>query len=256
MSEVKQQLNIYNPAEFYAVLGLLTVFSLQHPEADLSSHFEVSEHHGENNATFVVSGHADLHVEQVIGDLANANITVDRSANVWRNHSLNPNLVSPVILSAKGWSITLDWWLDELRYKTNSLKFWSGNSRPVDMLKSFIKHGTGHVDAGGTVFGFDIRSNRDALAVGYSNKDTGEKAGLYPQTEMLCAIGLQHYRPLNLTYYAWQKPIPLSITHAAAIQDVPGVQQSKYEFDARKISQSAWEALPATRTFSAAAGLN
>jgi CRISPR-associated protein Csb3 len=252
MSQFKQPLDIYNPAEFYAALGLLTVFSLQHREATIHSHFEILPHHGENNATFVVSSHADLRPEQVINDLANATVTADKSVNVWRNPKENPMLVSPVTLSSSGWSITLDWWLDELRYETNRLKFWSGNSNPVEMLKSFIKYGTGLVNAGGTVFGFDIRSSRDALVMGYSKKDIRERASLYPQTELLCAIGLQHYRPRNLTYYAWQKSIPLSITHGAAIQDIPGLQQSRYEFEVRKIGQGTKEVIPVKDRFMAA----
>jgi len=48
MSEVKYQLDIYNPAEFYAALGLLTVFSLEHHNAQLWSHFQVHDHAGES----------------------------------------------------------------------------------------------------------------------------------------------------------------------------------------------------------------
>src|SRR6516162_1830969 len=134
MSEAKQQLDIYNPAEFYAALGLLTVLSLQHREAELDSHFELAGHQGENNATFVVSSEAGVRIEPVMDDLAQAKAVPDTSANVWNNPQENPQLVCPVILSSDGWSITLDWWLDELRYQTGSLKLWSGNSKPADML--------------------------------------------------------------------------------------------------------------------------
>jgi CRISPR-associated protein Csb3 len=256
MSEVKLQLDIYNPGEFYAALGLLTVFSLQHPEAYIYSHFQLYRHQGESNAAFVISSQADLRVEQVADDLAKANVATDSSANVWRNpKEKNPILVSPVIFSSNGWSITLDWWLDELRYTpNNSLKLWSGNSNPADMLKSFTKYGEGRVNAGGTVFGFDTRASRDALEVGFSKKDTGERAIVYPRTEVLCAIGLQHYRPRQLRYYAWEKPLPLSITHAAAIQEIPGVPQFPVEFKVHKIGQGAKQVVPSRLSFMAAAG--
>src|SRR5262245_47066607 len=120
MSTVEQRLDVYNPAEFYAALGLLTVFSLQHPKADLSSHFDLSGHQGENNAAFVISSEIDLRREQVTEALRNATVAADRSANVWRNPKENAALISPVIVSSNDWNITLDWWLDELRYRPNN----------------------------------------------------------------------------------------------------------------------------------------
>jgi len=252
MNEIKHELNIYNPAEFFASLGVLTVSGLQHPNADIHSHFAISGHRGESNATLVVRSEALLSLETVVRELANATLVEDKTANVWKNPNENSRLISPVTLKTDTWSITLDWWLDELRWKSSELKFWSGNSRPLEMLRSFIKLGTGFVKAGGTVFGFDTRTSRDALTVGYSKKDTGEKAGLYPLTELLCAIGLQQYRPHNCTYYGWRQSIPLSITHGAAIQEIPGLQQSKYEFAVQKIGQGVKQAFPAAEDFEAA----
>jgi hypothetical protein len=251
MSTVKQHLDIYNPGEFYAALGLLTVFSHQHQGADLYSCFDLSGHQGENNAAFIISSDVELRTEQTTEDLANAIVAPDRSANVWSNpKEKNPFLISPVILSSNRWSITLDWWLDELRYRPNNrLKMWSGNSNPADMLKFFIKQGTGRINAGGTVFGFDTRTSRDALAVGFSKKDTGEKAGLYPRTELLCAIGLQRYRPQEYAYYAWEKRVPLSLTHAAAIQEFPGISQFRVVFDVHKVGQGAKEVVPLRNGF-------
>src|SRR5579872_460982 len=141
MGIVKSQLDIYNPAEYISALGLLTVFSLQHPGTDILSQFQVAGHLGNDNATFIASCDKDLSLEQVSTDLANADVRVDKTANVWRNPRENPQLVAPVILAASSWSVVLDWWLDDLRYKTNGLKLWSGNSNPVDMLRSFIRLG-------------------------------------------------------------------------------------------------------------------
>ncbi len=255
MYEVKQPLDIHNPSQFYGALGLLTLISLRQPACDLYSCFEILCHQGESNATFVISGDLDLQLEQVTSELTHAVATADTGANIWKNPKEKPELISPVILSSNGWSIVLDWWLDPLRYETNhALKLWAGNSKPVDMLKSFIKQGEGFARTGGTVFGFDTRTSRDSLSVGYSRKDTKEKAGSFPQAELLCAIGLQRYRPHNLTYYAWHRPVPLSITYVAAIQEIPGLPQSRFEFAVRKIGQGAKEVTPAQNTFSAASG--
>jgi len=246
ISTITHPLDIYNPAEFFASLGLLTALSLQHPDAEMFSHFVISGHQGDHNAVFVIGSLAELSLQQVITDLASAQVNEDRNANVWRNREENPKLISPVIVSANGWSTVLDWWLDDLRWRSGLLKLWSGNSSPLEMLKVFIKlvkSGTDLVNAGGTLFGFDTRVSRDAMGMGYSKKDTGEKAGVYPLTELLSALGLQRYRPRRREYYAWQKPIPLSITHAAAVQEMPGIGQRLYVFDVQKIGQGAKQAL-------------
>lgn len=245
MHKITHEFDVYNPAEFFASLGILTAFALQYPQADIRSHFVISAHRGETNAALVISSDVPLYLEKAMSELRTANLTEDKTANVWKNPGLNPKLFSPVIITTASWSITLDWWLDELRMEANDLKFWAGNSTPVDMLMSFIKLGTDFANAGGSVFGFDTRSSRDALTVGYSKRDTGEKAGLYPMTELLCAIGLQQYRPSNFTYYAWRETIPVNITHAAAILEIPGLRQSRYKFQVQKISQGAAQVFPA-----------
>jgi hypothetical protein len=232
------KLNIYNPAEFYGVLGVLTVLSLRHLQSDIMSHFEVSGRRGDNNTTFIVSSDADLSLERVINDLKHATVTEDKSANVWNKKEIaNAGYFTPVTLSSGGWSIVLDWWLDELRNKASELKCWSGTATPKAMLESFIKNceHAGEINSGGSRFGFDTRSSRDALEMGYSMKDTGEKTGVYPQTELLCAIGLQEYRPRQSAYYAWHKSVPVSITHGAAIQEVNGLQQIRYDFEVQMI---------------------
>ena len=242
MKQFRHQLDIYNPGEFYAALGLLTVFSLQHRPADLDSHFELLGHQGDNNSELLISSERELRAEDVSDELKTAQVTADTTANIWRNPREKASLSCPVVLSTKRWSIVLDWWLDELRYApASNLKLWSGNSNPADMLRTFIRLGGGSVHAGGTVFGFDTRISRDALAVGFSKKDTRQKAALYPRTELLCAIGLQQYRPRNCAYYAWHSQIPLSVTHAAAMMEIPGLPQTRIEFEIRKIGQGAKE---------------
>lgn len=242
MFQIYHSLDIYNPGEFFASLGLLTVFSLQQSEAEMVSHFEISGDEGEDNATFVLDSSAELNMQKAIDDLANSQVQEDTEANVWRNAKVNPRLFSPVILSANGWRITLDWWLDALHWEPSLLKLWSGTSSPLEMMRAFSRLGMTFVNAGGTLFGFDTRASRDAGDIGYSKKDTREKAALHPLTELLSAIGLQRYKPRRFAYFAWQKPIPLPITHAAAIQEVPGTGQRLYTFTVRKIGQGAKQA--------------
>ena len=243
------KIDIYNPAQVYAVFGALTVFSKQRAKADILSHFEIEHHTGENNTTFVVEAEADLSLANLIAGLRKAKITDDEDAPVSRNTRINsPTYLLPVNLHSDGWEIALDWWLDEFQYdvrKKPRLKMYAGDSSPLNMLKqyqSLIKEGDSldsyvKLKTGKSAFGFDTRISRDSLDAGYSANTLGEAVKLFPLTEMLCAIGLQEYAPTSEAYFAWRKPIPVSIAHAAAIQEVPGTQQSRYEFTIKKVSQ-------------------
>jgi len=247
MSEIELTLNINNPADYYAALGVMTILSLQTRDADIRSHFKIAEHIGQDNSTFVISSDTDFDLDRVFDDLMNTKVEEDKVANVWRNKNIkNPAFVAPATLTAPTWDITLDWWLDDLRHDTSELKCWSGTARPVDMLKSFIKNAGngGKVNVVGSVFGFDIRSSRDALQLGYSMKDTGEKTSVYPRTELLAAIGLQRFRPRRSAYFAWQKPVTLSVAHGAAVQEIGGLQQIKYDFEIRKVGQGVKQVVP------------
>jgi CRISPR-associated protein Csb3 len=247
MAEIR--LDIYNPAQFYAVLGMLTVFSQQHPDTVILSHFQIEHHTGENNAEFVMESEADLILANIIADLRTAKITDEKSVPVSRNEKIkNPTYLLPVNLQGNGWSLLLDWWLDEFQYdvrKNPRLKMYAGDSSPLNMLKqyqSLIKDGDTldsfvKLKTGKSAFGFDTRISRDSLAAGYSANTLGEAVKLFPLTEMLCGIGLQQFRPTSEAYFAWQKPIPVSIAHAAAIQEVIGTDQNRYQFSIRKVSQ-------------------
>ena len=92
-----------------------------------------------------------------------------------------------------------------------------------DILQHAVK-----VKSGKSSFGFDTRASRDALILGYSQKDAGDPSALYPETEFLCAIGLQNFKPVRTSYYVWRRPVPVSIAHVAAIQEVSGLRQDKY----------------------------
>jgi CRISPR-associated protein Csb3 len=84
------------------------------------------------------------------------------------------------------------------------------------------------VKRGKSSFGFDTRASRDALRQGYSEKEAGDASALYPETEFLCAIGLQNFRPTKDSYFVWRRPVPISISHVAAVQEVAGLRQDKY----------------------------
>jgi CRISPR-associated protein Csb3 len=215
--EIKLKLDVYNPAEFYGALGFLELVSQQ--DCSVTSHFE-SEACTGANSTFLLRT-KDI----VLPDLSAIKVTAQKYKDA---------LIAPVTVDG----LELNWWLNQFRDDKNSLKMWAGTSRPVDMLKRYqqlmgvfdenvLQHLV-KVKRGKSSFGFDTRASRDALRQGYSEKEAGDASALYPETEFLCAIGLQNFRPAKDSYFVWRRPVPVSISHVAAIQEVAGVRQDKY----------------------------
>lgn len=216
--EIKLKLDVYNPAEFYGALGFLELVSWQ--DGDVMSHFE-SEGSTGANSTFLLRS-KDI----VLPDLRAIKVTAQRYKDP---------LTAPVTVDG----LELNWWLNQFRDDKSSLKMWAGTSRPVDMLNKYQSLSTGDINedtlqhavkvkTGKSSFGFDIRASRDALTLGYSQKEARDASALYPETEFLCAIGLQNFRPAKDSYFVWRRPVPISISHVASIQEVAGLRQDKY----------------------------
>lgn len=225
--EFRLELDVYNPAEYYAALGLLELAARESDE--LLAHFDSAGTTG-LTSTFVVANLACL------PDLRAISIRA-------LDHS-DP-LIAPVMLDD---SLELNWWLNNYRTEKSDLKLWAGTSRPVDMLRRYqdlaeaidenVLRRSIKTKTGKSSFGFDTRASRDALAVGYSQKEAGDASILYPATEFLCAIGLQNFRPVSdLLYYVWRRPVPVSVAHAAAVQEIPGLKQDRYAISLAFVGQ-------------------
>jgi len=216
--ELRLNLDVYNPAEFYACLALLEL--VFHQDSEVLAHFETDGSTGVHS-TFVLRGKIQ------IPDLR----TIRIAAVPFRDP-----LTSPVLLDDQ---LELNWWLNQYRTEKSELKLWAGTSRPSEMLQKY-QAAVGMLDVntlqqsvktktGKSSFGFDIRASRDALAIGYSQKQSGDASVLYPATEFLCAVGLQNFRPVSdFRYFVWRRPVPISIAHAAAVQEIPGLNQDAY----------------------------
>jgi CRISPR-associated protein Csb3 len=215
--EIKLKLDVYNPAEFYGALGFLELVSQQ--DESIMAHFE-SEGSTGASSTFLLRSKDIL-----LPDLRAIKVTAQRYKDP---------LTAPVTVDG----LEINWWLNQFQDDKSSLKMWAGASRPLDMLTTYqqlmgtldenvLQHLV-KVKRGKSSFGFDTRASRDALRQGYSEKEAGDASALYPETEFLCAIGLQNFRPAKDSYFVWRRPVPMSISHVAAIQEVAGLRQDKY----------------------------
>jgi hypothetical protein len=244
--EIKLKLDAYNPAEFYGTLGLLELVSQQ--DAGVTSHFESDGATGANS-TFVLRTEKDIQLPDL------------RAIKIVAQKYKDP-LIAAVMVDAKPSleSLELNWWLNEFRDDKNGFKMWAGTSRPVDMLRKYqqlmgkldenvLQHAV-KVKIGKSSFGFDTRASRDALMLGYSQKEAGDASALYPETEFLCAVGLQNFGPVKDSYFVWRRPVPVSIAHAAAVQDVAGLQQDKYTMGVGFVGQGLRAIISVTRDVS------
>jgi CRISPR-associated protein Csb3 len=235
--EIKLKLDVYNPAEIYGALKFLELVSWQ--DGGVMSHFE-SEGSTGANSTFLLRT-KDI----VLPDLRAIKVTAQKYKDP---------LTAPVTVDGR----ELNWWLNQFRDDASDLKMWAGTSRPVEMLKNYQSLSTGEihedmlqhavkVKTGKSSFGFDTRASRDALTLGYSQKEAGDASTLYPETEFLCAIGLQNFRPAKDSYFVWRRPIPVSIAHGAVIQEVAGLRWDKYMMRMKKVSKGLWAIESVTR---------
>lgn len=225
--EFRLHLDVYNPAEYYAALGLLELVTWHGDE--VLAHFDTAGTTGATS-TFVLRDLACL------PDL--------RAISIRALDHPDP-LIAPVMLHDR---LELNWWLNDYRTEKSELKLWAGTTRPLDMLRRYQDVAVAidgnvlqrfiNTKTGKSSFGFDTRASRDALALGYSQKEARDASILFPVTEFLCAVGLQNFRPISdLSYYVWRRPVPISIAHAAAVQDFPGLEQDRYAISIAFVGQ-------------------
>ncbi len=209
------EVNVTNPAEFFASLGTLELTGGR------------SSFTGDGNVvTFAVT------TDKELPDLKTLPVT---------SHPFDDAGTAPVTVG----DLRLDWWLDVFRGEACGLKLWAGTCCPLNMLRNYQKlmptvqlpvHdllGFNVRTKTKSTFNLDTRASRNPLGAGFSEKEAGESSRVFPYAEFLCAVGLQNFstRPssLRFDYRTWGRAIPLSIAHGAVRQDVPGLGSRLFE---------------------------
>jgi len=221
---MKVTVDIHNPAEVFACFGIFELLSQRDNKA--LAYFDGE---GTGQSSFIVDTTATL------PDL--------RTLKIETLEHDNP-LIAPVSIDG----LRLDWWLSQWRTDASNLKLWSGTTKASVMLRNFqadipdfdeaILQQSLSTKTGKSSFGFDLRADRDAVKLGYSPDDLQEAVVIYPATELLCAVGLQNFRPSSESAYdVWRRPIPRSIAHAACRMNIPGLRQSKFTMKIKFISK-------------------
>ena len=152
-------------------------------------------------------------------------------------------------------TVPLDWWFETLNTKgeikeKSAWKMYAGQQTvekiTTDMVKeaasmpqpvSLAEMLTARAPMSGR-FGFDPRSSRDALSVGFSSNDLGLPVDTYPFAELLVTFGASAFFPIRcgragdlsssrgwrgrgegragFAYHLWPSPLPLMLARLAA----------------------------------------
>jgi len=209
-----------NPAQFFACCGLLELAARAWPGA------EGCFHHG------VFSVFAPAASENALAELVQRLASSPLHADDLRGDSAT----RPVTLAA--FDITLDWWIRPRGAKT-PLKLWAGQQSALTIAET-LRLALAEMNSidGARVFdqaqaltgrfGLDPRSAWNALDVGFSPNDQGMQVATFPAVELLAAVGLQRFPPVQAAqgewhYSLWNVPLSPAVARAAAAGSVPSI---------------------------------
>jgi hypothetical protein len=220
--------NLRNPAQFFAACGIAALLGSD-------SRFEIEAMNGQPRprAKFVAEGD----IAKLVADLRVAKFSVVAEADGVKFAGDEYN--RPVAVELAGRTTLLDWWLNEFWSDKSDLKTWAGTSTPLRTLTSLKEMIPGNdvadllnarVEAGKSnrpSFGFDPRTASGEYGVAAHHA----QVGIYPLTELLCAIGLQFVRPVRqeqeFSYHAWQDALPPELTWLVGAEGLDGVKSKR-----------------------------
>jgi CRISPR-associated protein Csb3 len=156
--------------------------------------------------------------------------------------------VKPIQLKLGHGNLLLDWWFDDFRTKTASIKCWAGQVTTRKLMAELLPAIDPTTTADRlftqpsmmtTRFGVDPRSAWNTLDLGFSPDKHNQDAATYPIVEILGAIGLQGFRPNSddrslVSYSLWTSLLPRVPARRAATMRWPGLRCATYKFSIEK----------------------
>jgi hypothetical protein len=251
--EVRFTVNPTNPGQYFAACGLLELADRLWHGAEgrfESSSFQITATSQEvAPLPNVIASLARGRVEAVPPENAS---TEDTSDAAW---PLNLRLADLPPLR-------LDWWRDT-RSGGKGLKVWAGTMHAgriaaamLAALRDPVFHGNQPFDVAMVVpdpedpqkkkepFYFDARRGAHAKArdIGFSPDAVGTTTVAYPAVELVCLIGLQRCRPIQVSatrsgnarlfeYVTWQTPLPPAVVNLAVQGLLPWQEGRGYRFE-------------------------
>jgi CRISPR-associated protein Csb3 len=209
--------NLKNPSQFFAAAGLAVLLNMP-------SRFEVTEYEGQPKfrASFVLP---NFDIGILLGQLKSATYVEISEAGGAKYSAKEESKVEnlPVRMQVGEQTFELDWWLNEFWSDKSGLKLWAGTTVPISLLRRLreLLPATSKDILNETVE--TSKSNRPSWGF-RPVRQTGVAANLdrvkiYPIAELLCAVGLQYFRPVmsndGITFFVWRDELPWEAAMAA-----------------------------------------
>jgi len=226
------KVDLRNPGQFFACCGLLELGHRISPLEQVEGWFDED--------TFCVSSsrNSDNTIERILNSLLNTEIDEESRGDATTH---------PIHLSAV--DITLDWWINGIG-ENSPLKLWAGQQTSliiVDRLQEALRqamqdhsniHSMGLFNIEWPLrgrFGVDPRTAWTTLDVGFSPNEQHIKVATYPAVELLAAVGIQGFRPMqrensSFQYTAWSAPLPVCVARPASAGLLPAGVVRTYRF--------------------------
>jgi CRISPR-associated protein Csb3 len=242
VTELRVKLDPLNPGQFFACCGLFELVTLEDlnalacfaPDAVLP-----------REQQFAITGlPRALDIKAILSRLKEARCEFP-DENI-------ESSIRPAALLYHHTRLDLDWWLDEFRDKTVSLKCWAGQVTTRKLFSELLPQldeNTSALDLFHAAhmtkskFGVDPRSAWNALDLGFSPDKHGRDSATFPAVEVLAAIGLQGFRPdassrARVSYSLWQIPLPAAVARQAFRAPWKGLPVRRCEFPIQQRGQS------------------
>ena len=242
MNEIRIPLDPCNPGQFFACCGLLELIGTG--SEGISAHFE-ADWHQPRRAAFVLSNASAARIDKILQELKNIKNyqIISRSENgIARDEK-----ASPLRVQVLNRTLQIDWWLDIFNENTSTLanKLWPGRATTETIVASLLSKfpetpsvkdlftsGAAYLTGR---FGIDPRSSWDAQDLGYSPHAQSQPVLTFPIVEILGAIGLQGFRPVQISptrfsYRAWAVSLPLCVARVASAKLWNGLSGLAFSF--------------------------
>lgn len=210
--------NLKNPAQFFAAVGLSVLLNMP-------SRFKVDEYEGQPRfRASLVLPYFDTGT--LLATLKSATYTAVSEAGGAKYSAKKESKVDnlPVRMQVGEQTFELDWWLNEFWSDKSGLKLWAGTTVPISLLRrltellpttseDILNEGVEAPKNNRPTWGFrPVRQTGVAANL--------DKAKIYPIAELLCAVGLQYFRPVmnndGITFCVWLDDLPWEAAMAAS----------------------------------------
>jgi len=266
------KVDVTNPGQFFACCGLLELADRLWPGAEVIGAFTPPRF---DRSQFRIWSKRAIDTQTIVAALCRSKrLAVKPFQPVKKDGKLVKDIskITPIELrlaidncmANEPISVRLSWWLDELAgEQRDHFKLWSAHVSSEGLIADMVNaiqlerlnddNVFEHSAPMSRRIGLDVRSSWNRLDEGFSPNNQGLKVETYPATELLAAIGLQHFVPVEgdgYAYLCWTERLPAVVARAAVCGcvEVPSAPWYRIQVEARGKFKYFTKASPYERT--------